>query len=250
MSHTTNSCDGQNPCARRAVLGRVTCYYEASVLVSKETMRAKIEELQTYRQISESVFASLVSEDRSDLILLQLRNGKRLEDIYKTLEGDAIPSQSSSDNSSALDGELSAQSSTSGGRISDRCSSTGEPRRHPLTYEGVLEQEQSDACSQANLAKGQASNTAKGRVSNFPARQSGYGQAIKTVSLTTIQALALMSIFEASRGRDKRSMFYSGQSIRMAVEMGLHRGTNDAKESEAEREVRHATIWGTFALDK
>ncbi|KAG0649229.1 Nitrogen assimilation transcription factor nit-4 [Hyphodiscus hymeniophilus] len=64
-------------------------------------------------------------------------------------------------------------------------------------------------------------------------------------SFTTIQALGVMSLFEASRGRDAHSLFFSGQSIRMAVEMGLH---GKVKENEImtdiEREVRSATIWG------
>jgi len=40
--------------------------------------------------------------------------------------------------------------------------------------------------------------------------------------LTTIQALGLMSIREASCGRSSEALFFSGQSIRLAMEMGLH----------------------------
>lgn len=69
-------------------------------------------------------------------------------------------------------------------------------------------------------------------------------------SLTTIQALGVMSIYEAREGRDKRSTFYSGQSIRMAMDMGLHLdlGTFDNRD-KSEREVRVATLWGAFSLD-
>ncbi len=37
------------------------------------------------------------------------------------------------------------------------------------------------------------------------------------------QALGIMSIREASCGRDSESWYYAGQSIRLAIEMGLHR---------------------------
>ncbi|KAH7390115.1 fungal-specific transcription factor domain-containing protein [Cadophora sp. MPI-SDFR-AT-0126] len=71
-------------------------------------------------------------------------------------------------------------------------------------------------------------------------------------SLTTIQALGLMSIREASCGRSSHSIYLSGQSIRLAIEMGLHfdvqdDGTEDAKRDHA---VRSATFWGAFSLDQ
>jgi len=70
--------------------------------------------------------------------------------------------------------------------------------------------------------------------------------------LTTIQALGLMSIREASCGRSSESLFLSGQSIRLAMEMGLHyepenQGSSDAQMDHA---VRSATFWGAFALDQ
>jgi hypothetical protein len=70
--------------------------------------------------------------------------------------------------------------------------------------------------------------------------------------LTTIQALGLMSIREASCGRSSESLFLSGQSIRLAIEMGLHLDINisDSKESEIEHAVRSATFWGAFSLDQ
>jgi hypothetical protein len=70
--------------------------------------------------------------------------------------------------------------------------------------------------------------------------------------LTTIQALGLMSIREASCGRSSGSLFLSGQSIRLAIEMGLHFDINvaDSKESEIEHDVRSATFWGAFSLDQ
>ncbi|CAJ2503423.1 Uu.00g108170.m01.CDS01 [Anthostomella pinea] len=66
-------------------------------------------------------------------------------------------------------------------------------------------------------------------------------------TLTTIQALGIMSIREASCGRDSESWYYSGQSIRLAVEMGLHRLGDDVDEDELA--VQSATFWGAFGLD-
>ncbi|KAH9897124.1 fungal-specific transcription factor domain-containing protein [Xylariomycetidae sp. FL2044] len=66
-------------------------------------------------------------------------------------------------------------------------------------------------------------------------------------NLTTIQALGIMSIREASCGRDSESWYYAGQSIRLALEMGLHRVTGDGDEDELA--VQAATFWGAFALD-
>ncbi|KAK3996365.1 fungal-specific transcription factor domain-containing protein [Cladorrhinum sp. PSN332] len=66
--------------------------------------------------------------------------------------------------------------------------------------------------------------------------------------LTTIQALGIMSIREASCGRDSESWYYAGQSIRLAIEMGLHRIHDDGKDDD-ESAVQAATFWGAFALD-
>jgi hypothetical protein len=70
--------------------------------------------------------------------------------------------------------------------------------------------------------------------------------------LTTIQALGLMSIREASRGHTSSSIYYCGQSIRLAVEMGLHltMSSGGGDETIAERTVRCATFWGAFSLDQ
>ncbi|KOS18780.1 Nitrogen assimilation transcription factor nit-4 [Escovopsis weberi] len=67
-------------------------------------------------------------------------------------------------------------------------------------------------------------------------------------SLTTIQALGIMAIREASCGRDSESWYLAGQSIRLAVEMGLHR--TDGVHDEDELAVQSATFWGAFALDQ
>lgn len=67
-------------------------------------------------------------------------------------------------------------------------------------------------------------------------------------SLTVIQALGIMSIREASCGRDSESWYYSGQSIRLAIEMGLHQTPEHGDLDEMA--VQSATFWGAFALDQ
>lgn len=68
-------------------------------------------------------------------------------------------------------------------------------------------------------------------------------------NLTTIQALGIMSIREASCGRDSESWYFAGQSIRLAIEMGLHRISDDSGDSD-EVAVQAATFWGAFSLDQ
>lgn len=67
-------------------------------------------------------------------------------------------------------------------------------------------------------------------------------------TLTTIQALGIMSIREASCGRDSESWYYAGQSIRLAIEMGLHQLEGDGHDDDVTA-VQAATFWGAFALD-
>ena len=86
-----------------------------------------------------------------------------------------------------------------------------------------------------------------------------FAEAIKLLNeqedrhrLTTVQALGLMSIREASAGRSSMALYYSGQSIRLAIEMGLHSEVHftDSDEGNAQKTVRAATFWGAFALDQ
>ncbi|CZT52847.1 uncharacterized protein RSE6_14229 [Rhynchosporium secalis] len=70
-----------------------------------------------------------------------------------------------------------------------------------------------------------------------------------TPQLTTIQALGLISIFEISRRNQNQSIFYSGESVRIAIEIGLHLYPSNPRLPQIELEVRSAIIWGSFALD-
>lgn len=82
----------------------------------------------------------------------------------------------------------------------------------------------------------------------FKESQRLFNEEIDHHSLTTIQALGIMSIREASCGRDSESWYYAGQSIRLALEMGLHRIHDE--DDEDELAVQAATFWGAFALDQ
>ncbi|KAF5721924.1 nitrogen assimilation transcription factor nirA [Fusarium mundagurra] len=81
----------------------------------------------------------------------------------------------------------------------------------------------------------------------FKESQRLFDQETDHHSLTTVQALGIMSIREASCGRSSESRYYAGQSIRLAFEMGLHR-TPDKGDKE-ELVVQLATFWGAFSLD-
>ena len=62
-----------------------------------------------------------------------------------------------------------------------------------------------------------------------------------------------MSIREASCGRISESIFFSGQSMRLAIEMGLHleaEDSDDDRATDADKAVRGATFWGAFSLDE
>ncbi|KAF5697412.1 nitrogen assimilation transcription factor nirA [Fusarium mundagurra] len=81
----------------------------------------------------------------------------------------------------------------------------------------------------------------------FKESQRLFDQETDNHSLTTIQALGIMSIREASCGRSSESRYYAGQSIQLAFEMCLHR-TPD-KEDKDELDVQLATFWGAFSLN-
>ncbi|KAF4549077.1 Fungal specific transcription factor domain-containing protein 71 [Elsinoe fawcettii] len=74
--------------------------------------------------------------------------------------------------------------------------------------------------------------------------------------LTTVQALALMSVREAGCGREAKGWLYSGVSLRLANEMGLHldsgtiAGGASKGPDEAEEDARRVTFWGCFFFDK
>lgn len=74
--------------------------------------------------------------------------------------------------------------------------------------------------------------------------------------LTTVQALALMSVREAGCGREGRGWVYSGMSFRMACDMGLNLDSGHLTSNrfvsgdENEEDVRKVTFWGCYLFDK
>jgi hypothetical protein len=74
--------------------------------------------------------------------------------------------------------------------------------------------------------------------------------------LTTVQALALMSVREAGCGREAKGWVYSGMSFRMALDMGLNLDSGrlttnrSVNGDEAEEDVRRVTFWGCYLFDK
>ncbi|KAL2267621.1 hypothetical protein VTJ83DRAFT_4898 [Remersonia thermophila] len=73
--------------------------------------------------------------------------------------------------------------------------------------------------------------------------------------LTTVQALALMSVREAGCGREANGWVYSGMSFRMAQDIGINLhlgGVARDKDPLDEQEVdaRRVTFWGCFLFDK
>lgn len=70
-------------------------------------------------------------------------------------------------------------------------------------------------------------------------------------NLTTVQALALMGLREASCSRDSSGFQYAGRCIRMLIELGLHLSFASASDkiSPTELEVRRITFWGCFIYD-
>ena len=68
--------------------------------------------------------------------------------------------------------------------------------------------------------------------------------------ITTVQALALMSVREAGCGREAKGWVYSGMSFRMAYDLGLNVGDGAGDIQETEIDARKITIWGCFLFDK
>lgn len=68
--------------------------------------------------------------------------------------------------------------------------------------------------------------------------------------LTTVQALALMSVREAGCGRESKGWLYSGMSFRMAFDLGLNIDSSNTSIDEEEIDARRITIWGCFLFDK
>lgn len=68
-------------------------------------------------------------------------------------------------------------------------------------------------------------------------------------SLTTVQALGVMSVRETSAGRDSNGYQLAGRCVRMALELGLHLSVIRQGLRAPEAEVRKTTFWAVFNLE-
>lgn len=72
--------------------------------------------------------------------------------------------------------------------------------------------------------------------------------------IATVQALAILSSHEAACMRDSRGWLFSGMSMRLAFDFGLHISPKPYVESGImsieEANVRSITFWGSFATDR
>ncbi|EED23338.1 fungal specific transcription factor, putative [Talaromyces stipitatus ATCC 10500] len=71
--------------------------------------------------------------------------------------------------------------------------------------------------------------------------------------VATVQALAILSSHEAASNRDARGWLYSGMSMRLAYDLGLHLDMASYVErgsmTPMEAKVRRITFWGSYIAD-
>ena len=72
--------------------------------------------------------------------------------------------------------------------------------------------------------------------------------------VATVQALVILSSFEAAQTRDARGWLYSGMSMRLSFDLGLHIDmtpyVSQGKMSAEDAEVRKVAFWGSFVVDQ
>ncbi|KAF6807420.1 hypothetical protein CMUS01_14134 [Colletotrichum musicola] len=73
-------------------------------------------------------------------------------------------------------------------------------------------------------------------------------------SVSTVQAMVVLSSHEIGANRDSRGWLYSGMALRLAFDLALHKDMAPyvAKGvlTPAEAELRRAVFWGTYAVDQ
>ncbi|KAL2826108.1 fungal-specific transcription factor [Aspergillus cavernicola] len=71
--------------------------------------------------------------------------------------------------------------------------------------------------------------------------------------VATVQALVILSCYEGATNRDARGWLYSGMSMRLAFDLGLHLDMTPYVEkgdmSAFEADVRRITFWGSYTAD-
>ncbi|KXT08280.1 hypothetical protein AC579_7568 [Pseudocercospora musae] len=73
--------------------------------------------------------------------------------------------------------------------------------------------------------------------------------SIDRPSLTTVQALGIMSLRETSAGRDSNGYQLAGRCVRMAIELGLHLSVVKNGMRSTEGEIQKVTFWAVFNLE-
>lgn len=74
-------------------------------------------------------------------------------------------------------------------------------------------------------------------------------EQIDRPTLTTVQALGIMSLRETSAGRDSNGYQLAGRCVRMAIELGLHLSVVKNNVRSTEGEVQKLTFWAVFNLE-
>ncbi|KAJ5089914.1 hypothetical protein N7532_008598 [Penicillium argentinense] len=76
---------------------------------------------------------------------------------------------------------------------------------------------------------------------------------LDTPCVATVQALVLLSCHEGASNRDARGWLYSGMSMRLAFDLGLHLDmtsyVSNGDMSSHEADVRRTAFWGSYVAD-
>jgi transcriptional regulatory protein GAL4 len=86
----------------------------------------------------------------------------------------------------------------------------------------------------------------------FYRKASAYWQersVFESASLTTVQALVLLSNYTQKRNKPNTGWNYLGLAVRMAVSLGLHRELPEWNITLLQREMRRRVWWGLFIFD-
>ena len=71
----------------------------------------------------------------------------------------------------------------------------------------------------------------------------------ESASLSTVQALVLLSNYTQKRNKPNTGWNYLGLAVRMALSLGLHRELPEWSISLLQREMRRRVWWGLFIFD-
>ncbi|OOF97799.1 hypothetical protein ASPCADRAFT_127995 [Aspergillus carbonarius ITEM 5010] len=76
---------------------------------------------------------------------------------------------------------------------------------------------------------------------------------LESPKVATVQALVILSSFEAGATRESRAWLFSGMAMRLAFDLGLHTNMNahisEGKLSPPEGNARRAAFWGSYIND-